>query len=1532
MRSVLGLGAAIVVLGGLLVACSDVTTPPLQATDVPTSLPPEVLRQIELLEEEQRQRTPAQLKMGGDLVRAIKRRHGDPIISALPNLRDTVEVDTEGRVAVDVRATVDSDLLDAIDDLGGEVVNNVPRFDALRLLLSLDALEDLSEESAVISVRRASLFTTNKTNVSQGDVAHRANVARSEYGVDGSGVVVGVISDGAPSATVAALQSTGDLPSGAALEVLSAGTGSEGTAMMEIVHDLAPGAKLKFATAIGGEATMAANILALREAGADIIVDDVYYYPEGAFQDDLIAQAVNQVTAEGALYFSSAGNSGNLNDGTSGVWEGDFKAAPSQQVHDFGGGVIGDVVKKDPDVFTLKWSEPLTTAGADYNLYLLSSDLTVVFDASTDAQDGSGGNDDPFEFISSVSYDDSGNVLVILKKGGGARYLHLNANGGTLTLATAGQVSGHAAAANAIAVAAVGASANTPFVGGSANPVENFSSDGPRRVFFEANGTPITQGNFLATGGALRDKPDLAAADGVHTATPGFDPFFGTSAAAPHAAAIAALVLERSPEIAERGDSSATAVVRELLQAHASLDIEAEGQDRDSGYGVIMADRAVDPCEGLSCAPAELCFEPSACNTTSATCTSEPSAKGTPCDDGNLCNGEEVCDGQGACEEGHAPQCDDDNPCTTDWCDSMMGCRHQNASGDCDDGDECTTEDSCNQGECRGGLAPSCDEQPGCSACVCPEGTVKDAGVCIPMNPCDANNGGCDVLTSCTQAANGVSCGPCPSGYTGSGAAGCLDVNECVTNNGGCDVLTACTNMPGGRTCGQCPPGYSGTGASGCTDINECATNNGGCDALTTCVNAPGSRSCGACPVGYSGSGTVGCQDVDECSVATMCDALTTCLNVPGAYNCGPCPSGYDGTGKTGCVDVDECETDNGGCDPLVTCSNNEGSHGCGLCPFGYDGTGATGCVDIDECTTNNGGCDPVTECVNSSPGFSCGSCPQGYLTVGLDTCVDIDECATSNGGCDPLVVCTNSDGAHQCGPCPAGYSGTGSTGCVDIDECATGNGGCDPLVVCSDLPGGRVCGSCPSGYEGDGETGCIDVDECTTGNGGCDSLTSCVNTLGSRTCGNCPSGYSGDGYDGCVDTNECATSNGGCDLVTSCVNTPGSRTCGNCPGGFTGDGYSGCVDINECADNNGGCGSIPCNNSPGGFQCGCTLGASRCENGAVEYCDGGGFWQATTSCHYGCGTGANCLFSPSCAGECLKTFDIKQGSACLVRDSGQLVCWGPANITPYQVPADEFLSFSFGAVYSCGVRSDGSLRCFDYNTGDRPAPTGPFVDVEMGWTMPPNGVGWVSDRACGLRTDGTVSCWDILAASTSSCQRRGDGSYDCPIPALGEVTTIGGQFFDIDASYKDFCGVRVDGSLECWGYGLISSIPPPTGSFQKVAVGADLACAIRDDSTVACWGNLSNFGWYPTAPNDQPYEDICMNGDYACGVRTDGSVRCWGQEGGQTPPDGAFAHIRCGSRLGPVACAERRDGGVICFGGTTGGMDPMPDCMSACE
>ena len=125
---------------------------------------------------------------------------------------------------------------------------------------------------------------------SEGDRTHAADTARQTSRVTGVGIKLCALSDGV--ASLAASQAAGELP---AVDVLpgQAGSGDEGTAMLQIMHDLAPSAELGFATAFISAASFADNIRKLRfDAHCDVIVDDVIYYTEAAFQDGPIAQAV----------------------------------------------------------------------------------------------------------------------------------------------------------------------------------------------------------------------------------------------------------------------------------------------------------------------------------------------------------------------------------------------------------------------------------------------------------------------------------------------------------------------------------------------------------------------------------------------------------------------------------------------------------------------------------------------------------------------------------------------------------------------------------------------------------------------------------------------------------------------------------------------------------------------------------------------------------------------------------------------------------------------------------------------------------------------------------------------------------------------------------------------------------------------------------------------------------------------------------------------------------------------------------------
>ena len=294
----------------------------------------------------------------------------------------------------------------------------------------------------------------------QGDIAHASKTARATYGVDGSPVRVGVLSDSAEATN--SLIASGDLPAGTTIvqDIIDGPGSSEGTAMMEIVYDMAPGVQLFFASAFNGPDSFADNIRTLRNVyHCDVIVDDVSYSDEPAFQDGTIARAVNDVTADGAVYFSSAGNGGNLTNATSSAWEGDFvdggssASFPGYRLHSFGGATFNRLVTTT-GVVDLFWADPLGASSNDYDLFVVNAAGTALLAASTSNQDGT---QDPFEEVYRPTGFPANSRIVIAAFGGAApRALRVDLFfGEPLQIATAGVTRGHNAGASTVGVAAV---------------------------------------------------------------------------------------------------------------------------------------------------------------------------------------------------------------------------------------------------------------------------------------------------------------------------------------------------------------------------------------------------------------------------------------------------------------------------------------------------------------------------------------------------------------------------------------------------------------------------------------------------------------------------------------------------------------------------------------------------------------------------------------------------------------------------------------------------------------------------------------------------------------------------------------------------------------------------------------------------------------------------------------------------------------------------------------------------------------------
>ena len=607
--------------------------------------------------------------LGGDLVQIyqdyLNYEKGGAVGSFTTPESKRIEV-VGTTVGIDIRGTGSLQTFEqALVGLGMKVTATSAKQNLVEGGIPIGALPAAAAEAQTIggmAIYRPTYSYVGTAN-NEAETSLGADTAKTKYNVDGTGQKIGIISDSVsqypmaptgPNDTVDGLNesiATGNLPNN--VQVLSdgpAGSTDEGRAMLENVHDVAPGASLAFASAegpsLGGEAYFANSITSLQAAGANIIADDASYPTEPFFQDGIVAQAVNTVTSQGALYFGSTGNSADsgyqspfrgINTTVNGVGTGQFmNFDPSGATQS---PLLGINVYTAGTGLVFQWDQSFyaQSGTSQIQIYVLNSAGTIV----TQGVNNPNATSEPIQITGGLP---TGQYFVAIQVLNGTAPNHIefqatgdggfnvdhqytlngaNPNAG-ITYPTTG---GHHAAANTISVGAVPWWGTAPYNTTGTPNNEPFSSFGPVIQTLDANGNPITPQVLL--------KPDISAPDGgntsfffpgevINTTTPpnpiqptypnqpstvfpepttstnlsqNLPSFFGTSAAVENLAGVAALMKQSVPTITR------SELLTDLDTTATPLDGQAKGVwNPQAGYGLANANTALAAAQILKVA------------------------------------------------------------------------------------------------------------------------------------------------------------------------------------------------------------------------------------------------------------------------------------------------------------------------------------------------------------------------------------------------------------------------------------------------------------------------------------------------------------------------------------------------------------------------------------------------------------------------------------------------------------------------------------------------------------------------------------------------------------------------------------------------------------------------------------------------------------------------------------------------------------------------------------------------------------------
>jgi hypothetical protein len=281
----------------------------------------------------------------------------------------------------------------------------------------------------------------------------------------------------------------------------------------------------------------------------------------------------------------------------------------------------------------------------------------------------------------------------------------------------------------------------------------------------------------------------------------------------------------------------------------------------------------------------------------------------------------------------------------------------------------------------------------------------------------------------------------------------------------------------------------------------------------------------------------------------------------------------------------------------------------------------------------------------------------------------------------------------------------------------------------------------------------------------------------------------------------------------------------------------------------------------------------------------------------------------------------INQFIACGLREEGSLACWKYQSsytdeFNLLAVPTDHtFKQVTLGMYHGCALTTEDKIVCWGVNDGASSVDDGQVNDA-------PTDDGYIAlasnidDRSCALKSNGQVRCWGnwyngaetvftidnpnkatLTMTENEVCARAEDSTMTCKISKILQFMET--THLDVALSLESICTITSAGDAICQG---------------KLA---------EDDGYITDWNQINTSGPYSKIATWRPYANIANNPNLLCTLGQNGRLRCWGG-GGQSSRISAlyndvnsltatvFSDIAVGVNFG---CGLNNSGQIVCFG-----------------